>query len=163
MSRDHHRVRNYVVRDLPRNKRPIPFGAISQALHSTRQRTASIVNDDLERKLFFLVRGDGEEVSWAFPVTAEETGYHLIFSTGERLDAVWAEGAITTPFVKGHLRTSRLEAEIRSTSAHCGEAIGLVVNSELNYRITRGGPAPLVCEPEIDWATFSEPSIFDGY
>ena len=86
MSPDHHLVRNFVVRELPRLGRPIPLADISLSLHLTRERTKSIV-DDLEKNLFFLVRGDGAEVSWAFPVTADETGHHLIFSTGERLDA----------------------------------------------------------------------------
>jgi hypothetical protein len=86
MSHDHHLVRNHVVRELPRLGRPIPLVDISHALHLTRKRTKSIV-EDLEGNLFFLVRGNGEEVSWAFPVTAEETGHHLVFSTGERLDA----------------------------------------------------------------------------
>jgi hypothetical protein len=86
MSPDHHLVRNHVVRELPRLGRPIPLADISHALQLTRERTKIIV-DDLEKNLFFLVRGDGSEVSWAFPVTADETGYHLVFSTGERLDA----------------------------------------------------------------------------
>ena len=86
MSHDHHLVRNFVVRELPRLSRPIPLADISDALSLTRERTKSVV-EDLEKNLFFLVRGDGAEVSWAFPVTAEETGHHLVFSTGERLDA----------------------------------------------------------------------------
>jgi hypothetical protein len=86
MSDDHHLVRNFVVRELPRTGRPIPVADISHALQLTRKRTKNIV-EELERNLFFLVRGDGAEVSWAFPVTAEETGHHLVFSTGERLDA----------------------------------------------------------------------------
>jgi hypothetical protein len=43
--------------------------------------------EELERNLFFLDRAGGEEVSWAFPVTADDTGHRLVFSTGERLDA----------------------------------------------------------------------------
>jgi hypothetical protein len=86
MSPDHHLVRNFVVRELPRLGRSISPIEISDALHLTRERTERIV-EDLERHLFFLVRGDGTEVSWAFPVTADETGHHLVFSTGERLDA----------------------------------------------------------------------------
>ena len=86
MSHDHHSVRNFVVRELPRMGRPIPLANISHALQLSQKRTKSIV-EDLERNLFFLVRGDGAEVSWAFPVTAEETGHHLVFSTGKRLDA----------------------------------------------------------------------------
>jgi hypothetical protein len=60
--------------------------AISGALGISRSRTATIV-EDLERNLFFLVRADREEVSWAFPVTIDATGHRLVFSTGERLDA----------------------------------------------------------------------------
>ena len=86
MSPDHHLVRNFVVREIPRQGRPILLSEISGTLHLTRERTTSIV-EDLEKNLFFLVRVDGAEVSWAFPVTAEETGHHLVFSTGERLDA----------------------------------------------------------------------------
>lgn len=86
MSPDHHLVRNFVVRELPRLGRPVPLAVISDALNLTRKRTKSVV-EDLEKNLFFLVRGDGAEVSWAFPVTAQETGHHLVFSTGERLDA----------------------------------------------------------------------------
>ena len=86
MSHDHHLVRNFVVRELPRLGQPISLDDIAHALHLTRIRTTRIV-EDLEKNLFFLVRGNGAEVSWAFPVTAEETGHHLAFSTGERLDA----------------------------------------------------------------------------
>ena len=86
MSHDHHLVRNFVVRELPHSGRPISLADISNGLHLSRTRTTSIV-EDLEKNLFFLVRGNGAEVSWAFPVTAEETGHHLVFSTGERLDA----------------------------------------------------------------------------
>jgi hypothetical protein len=53
--------------------------------------------------------------------------------------------------------------EIRSTCVHCGEAIHLVVDSELDYRVEKGGPSPLVFEPEIDWSTFKDPNIIDGY
>ena len=86
MSHEHHLVRNFVVRELPRLGRPISLSDISDTLHLSQARTKGIV-EDLERNLFFLVRGDGSEVSWAFPVTADETGHHLVFSSGERLDA----------------------------------------------------------------------------
>jgi len=53
--------------------------------------------------------------------------------------------------------------EIKSTCANSGKAIELVVDSELNYRIEKGGPSPLVFEPEIDWSEFKDPTIIDGY
>jgi hypothetical protein len=65
--------------------------------------------------------------------------------------------------VQGHLRQSPLEVEIKTTCAHCGQPIELVVDSELNYRIEKGGASPLVFEPEIDWSTFKDPNIIDGY
>lgn len=86
MSAEHHRVRNFAVRELPRRGKPISLHDVSRELGIPRARVSSIV-DELERNLFFLVRTDGEEISWAFPVTAEETGHRLVFSTGERLDA----------------------------------------------------------------------------
>jgi len=86
MSDEHHLVRNFVVRELPRLGRPVTLRTISHALRISLTRTSAIV-EELERNLFFLVRRGGEEVSWAFPVTVENTGHHLTFSTGERLDA----------------------------------------------------------------------------
>jgi hypothetical protein len=86
MTSDHHRVRNFVVRELPRLGRAVTPVEISESLALDPGRTKSII-EDLEKNLFFLVRGDGTEVSWAFPVTSDETGHHLVFSTGERLDA----------------------------------------------------------------------------
>jgi hypothetical protein len=53
--------------------------------------------------------------------------------------------------------------EINTTCAHCGEAMELVVDSGLNFRIARGGPNPLVFEPEVDWSEFKDPNIIDGY
>jgi hypothetical protein len=41
--------------------------------------------DELDRKLFFLVRNDAGCVSWAYPVTVDHTLHKLTFSTGERL------------------------------------------------------------------------------
>jgi hypothetical protein len=86
MTRDHHAVRNFVVRELPGYGKPISIDRISRAVRLPRERTVQVV-EDLERNLFFLVRGKGPEVSWAFPVTVDQTPHHLVFGTGERLDA----------------------------------------------------------------------------
>ena len=85
MSVEHHLVRNFVVQELPRLGRPVSLNAISHALGISPTRISAIV-DDLERNLFFLVCAGGD-VSWAFPVTVEDTGHRLVFSTGERIDA----------------------------------------------------------------------------
>jgi hypothetical protein len=86
MSPDHHVVRNFVVRELPRLARPVSIGRVVQTLQLPRARVQQIV-EELEARLFFLARPDSSEISWAFPVTAERTGHDLAFSTGERLDA----------------------------------------------------------------------------
>jgi hypothetical protein len=86
MSHDHHRVRNHVVRELPRLGRPIRPAEISGALGLSLPLIDQILTD-LEERLFFLVRDHGGNVSWAFPVTVDNTNHHLLFSTGERLDA----------------------------------------------------------------------------
>ena len=65
--------------------------------------------------------------------------------------------------MQGHLRKSPLEVEIKTSCAYGGEAMELVVDSELNYRIPNDGPSPLVFEPEIDWSEFKDPTIIDGY
>lgn len=85
MTEEHHRVRYFVVQELPRRGEPISLDGISDALGLAPERTAAIV-DDLEENLFFLTRRGGKDVSWAYPVTVEDTGHHLAFGTGERLD-----------------------------------------------------------------------------
>lgn len=84
MSEEHHRVRYFVVRELPLRGAPIAPETISQALDLTAAHVTMIL-DDLERHLFFLVRDDQGAVVWAFPVTVAPTPHRLVFSTGERL------------------------------------------------------------------------------
>lgn len=84
MSEEHHRVRYFVVRELPRRGAPIEPEAISQNLQLPLVRVEAIL-DELERMLFFLFRNERGAVVWAYPVTVEQTPHHLSFSTGERL------------------------------------------------------------------------------
>ena len=84
MSAEHHRVRHFVVTELPRRGAALGPQAISEALRLPITRVSEIL-DDLERNLFFLARNEGGEVSWAYPVTVDETPHRLSFSTGERL------------------------------------------------------------------------------
>jgi hypothetical protein len=86
MSEEHHLVRYFVVRELSRTGEPMRPEFISQELKLPLVRTNAIL-DELERNLFFLVRNEQGAVSWAYPVTVENTPHHLTFSTGERLYA----------------------------------------------------------------------------
>jgi len=84
MGPDHHRVRYFVVEELARRGRPLSMGTISDALKLDSDVVRGIVAE-LEKNLFFLVRNEDGEVSWAYPVTVDRTPHRLTFSTGERL------------------------------------------------------------------------------
>lgn len=84
MSDEHHLVRYFVVRELPRVGEPIPPARISRDLGLPLERVMAILGD-LEENIFFLFRNDQGAVAWAYPITVDETPHHLTFSTGERL------------------------------------------------------------------------------
>lgn len=84
MTRQHHLVRYFVVRTIPRIGRPIPPELIAAKLMLPLRRVNAILAK-LEERLFFLVRDERGHVSWAYPVTVDETPHRLTFSTGERI------------------------------------------------------------------------------
>lgn len=84
MSRDHHVVRDFVVRELPRQDRPLSPIQIAKFTGLTRQAVSAILVE-LEKNLFFLVCNSEGNVSWAFPVTTSRTPHCLTFSTGEKI------------------------------------------------------------------------------
>jgi hypothetical protein len=84
MTAEHHEVRYYVVREMPRIGEPISPDRIGHDLGLPTDEVQRIL-DDLEQNLFFLVRDDNGAVSWAFPVTTEATPHQLTFRSGERL------------------------------------------------------------------------------
>ncbi|MBZ5552304.1 MAG: hypothetical protein LAO21_06255 [Acidobacteriia bacterium] len=83
MTEAHHRVRSWVVRELPRQNAPITVAAIARALGLSEAHVTNLL-DDLEQHLFFLVRDTQGSVNWAFPVTLTPTPHALRFSTGEQ-------------------------------------------------------------------------------
>jgi hypothetical protein len=83
MFADHHAVRDFVVREMPREKKPLSPALISSVTGLSGPRVTEILAE-LERNLFFLVRDDKGAVSWAFPMTTARTAHRLTFSTGER-------------------------------------------------------------------------------
>jgi hypothetical protein len=84
MSRDHHTVRDFVVREMPRQSQPLSPHKISSVTALDLSRVSTILSE-LEKNLFFLVRDPEGNVNWAFPVTTDQTAYHLSFSTGEKI------------------------------------------------------------------------------
>ncbi len=84
MTEEHQRLRYFVVRELPRVGVPLEPELLTRALNLPLARVLDLL-EELERRLFFLVRNERGAVSWAFPVTVEQTPHHMVFSTGERL------------------------------------------------------------------------------
>ncbi len=87
MTEDHHRVRNFAVRELPRNQgKALSAAEISRRLDLSLDRIVTIL-EELQKNLFFLVLNEMGEVSWAFPVTSDRTPHRLSFSSGESVFA----------------------------------------------------------------------------
>jgi hypothetical protein len=82
MSEDHHRVRDFVVTELPRAGKPVPPESIAEELGLAIPLVRSVLAE-LEEHLTFLFRDDRGAVTWAYPVTVDETPHHASFSTGE--------------------------------------------------------------------------------
>ena len=96
MSEDHHRVRDFAVLELARSGAPLAPEKFAEALDLAVPRVVSILEelegqdgfagalfDDLEEHLTFVFRGDRRVVTWAYPVTVDETPHRASFSTGE--------------------------------------------------------------------------------
>lgn len=76
---DHHRVRDFVVRELHSRQEPFSPAFISQQLNLPLEKTQTIL-DDLERGLVFLFRAGGEDVVWAYPATRAETPHQIAYA-----------------------------------------------------------------------------------
>ena len=86
MTAQHHAVRNFVVRELPRMGTPLPLEAVAQGAGLPVEQTIPIL-DELERRLLFLVRNEAGSVTWAYPVTVDPTPHRVRFDSGEQLYA----------------------------------------------------------------------------
>jgi hypothetical protein len=163
MTPEHHLVRNFAVREMPyENGRPIKVDRIAATLGLPLARVHDIVGE-LERHLFFLVRNEVGDISWAFPVTTDATPHRLKLSTGECAHGACAEDAFAMPFVQGRLRGEKLTVELESECAHCGKALHISIDSELNSRVREEDAEPLLFEPDVDWETFKGANIINDY
>ena len=86
MKAEHHRVRDFVVQELPRLRQPIPPETIAQSLKMGSEQVVSIL-DELEKNMTFLFRNEQGAVTWAYPVTVEPTPHRITFSSGEKIYA----------------------------------------------------------------------------
>ena len=86
MTADHHRVRNFVVSELPKAGAPLPPELIATRLNLPLEGVVAIL-DDLEKHMTFLFRDPQGAVAWAYPVTVARTPHKITFSSGEKLYA----------------------------------------------------------------------------
>ena len=86
MTEDHHRVRNFVVTELPRTGEPLSPDYIASSLHIPHDQVVKLL-DDLEKHKTFLFRDNTGSVLWAYPVTVDQTPHEITFSTGECINA----------------------------------------------------------------------------
>ncbi len=82
MTDEHHRVRNFVVRELPRTGSPLTPEFIAKSLKLSIARVKVILNE-LEMHKTFLFRNERGAVTWAYPVTVDPTPHRVRFGTGE--------------------------------------------------------------------------------
>ena len=83
MTPEHHRVRDFAVERLLRSGTPLSPDEIAQSLALAPPRVGEILAD-LERHLTFLFRRSGPDVTWAYPVTVDETPHRAVASTGQQ-------------------------------------------------------------------------------
>jgi hypothetical protein len=65
--------------------------------------------------------------------------------------------------VQGRLRDSFLSCEIHTECGHCGQPIGIKLDSQLNHTILEGPANPLVFVPFVDFDKLKDPSIIDAF
>lgn len=86
MTKDHHRVRNFVVKTLPESGGPLSAHKIAENLNMDLENVSAIL-DELEKHKFFIFRNNEKKVTWAYPVTTESTPHKAYFSSGEIIHA----------------------------------------------------------------------------
>jgi hypothetical protein len=69
-------VHHFAVREIPRRREPIAPAALAAELELQLDEVHRIL-DELERRMTFLCRRGGEDVVWAYPVTAEATSHQV--------------------------------------------------------------------------------------
>ena len=65
--------------------------------------------------------------------------------------------------MQGHLRDETLTFEVDTECAHCGQALHLKFDSDLNYQLTEEDADPLVFAPSVDFDELEDPSIIDAF
>lgn len=65
--------------------------------------------------------------------------------------------------MQGRLRKENLVVTIRSECAHCRQPLEMEVDQDLNFKVTSQDAAPLIFEPDMNWAAFGGANIINDY
>jgi len=82
MSKEHHAVRDFVVKELPRVGSLMTSEFIAEKLSISVDRAKKILKR-LERMILLDMNEQGA-VTWAYPVTIVKTPHHATLSSGEQ-------------------------------------------------------------------------------
>jgi hypothetical protein len=83
---DQRRAQYFAVREIPRRREAISPEVFAAELDLPLEEVHQIL-DELEQRMTFLCRRGGEDVSWAYPVTAAETQYQVRIDGGAAFSA----------------------------------------------------------------------------
>ena len=83
---DERQVQHFAVREIPQRREAIAPEVFAAELDLPLDQVGQIL-DELERRMTFLCRRGGEEVNWAYPVTAEETPHQVRIDGGAAFSA----------------------------------------------------------------------------
>ncbi len=162
MTSEHHAVRDFAVRALPEVHRPLTVDEIAGELGLLKSRVQEIV-EELERRLFFLVRNAAGDVAWAFPVAADPTPHEMECGRGYSIFGACAEDAFAAAFVLGRLLRRRIRVDLRSVCGQTGRILRFDIASDLTWRVTTKGAQPLLFVPSVNWEGFRGANIINDY
>jgi hypothetical protein len=83
---DERRVQHFAVREIPRRHEAISPEVFADELGLSLEEVGRIL-DELERRMTFLCRRGGDDVNWAYPVTATDTVHQVRIDGGAAFSA----------------------------------------------------------------------------
>ena len=86
LSEEERKVHHFIVMKMAVVKKPISTALIANELWMPKDRVQQIINK-LESLKTFIYRADGEGISWAYPLSLENTGFRMTASSGEQFFA----------------------------------------------------------------------------
>jgi Alkylmercury lyase len=148
MSKEHHAVRDFVVKELPLIEVPMSSEFISEKLYLPVDRVGKILRK-LERMIMLDMNEQGE-VTWAYPVTIVKTPHYATLSSSEQIFIPCVFDALAMSFVQGRLRKEPLSAIIQTECVHCSQPLHIELDSMLKYSILEEEAHPLIFIPLVN-------------